>query len=132
DITYANCATQNNKVLNLYSSFRTPVAIPDFVAATVVYDLQEEGISQLDSFWRFDSSATGGCNAAGLVLHIDADALNRCSSETNPWGTGGGEAMTATWTFTPGFISPNRGRLVASLARPAGSPFPLSPDQDYY
>src|SRR5438067_121046 len=126
DINYTNCNVAL-KTIKLYSSFKTPVPVPNFVDADLVYDLQEEGVATLDKFWRFDDASAGGCNSAGIAIHIDADLNGFCGGETQPWGGGGSSAQALLLGFLNGQGGPNRGRQFASIFRAANDPQPLDP-----
>src|SRR5438552_14218659 len=126
DINYTNCNVAL-KIIKMYSCFKTPVPVPNFVDADLVYDLQEENVATLDKFWRFDDASAGGCNASGISIAINADFNGFCGSETNPWGAGGTSAQALLLGFSNGTGGPNRGRQFASIFRASNDPQPLDP-----
>ena len=130
-INYTDCNI-STKVIRLYSSFKTPVAVPEFIAADLSYDLQEEFVQDLEPFWRFDDTANGGCNSSGLICRVDADLGGRCGGEVNVWDPGGSESIGIFTAYVSGFGASNRGRLVCSIARNSDHPIALAPGVNYY
>jgi hypothetical protein len=121
DLNFTGC-TVAHRTISLYLSFKTSEPLPNFVAASLVLDLNQEGTLTLDPFWRFDDLASGGCNAAGLVLRDDVEpGVDGCATEINPWGYRGGSAAATITGFTAGLSGAlNWGRLYARIAaRPA-------------
>jgi hypothetical protein len=145
DLTWNDCALESNtsfinytdcniatKTIRLYSSFKTPVAVSKFIAADLVYDLQEEDVPQLEPFWRFDDAASGGCNSSGIVFRVDADAFGHCGGEVNAWGPMGQSAVLVYTVFVNGAGGSNRGRFLCSIARSTDNSVALEPGVNYF
>jgi hypothetical protein len=129
DLNFSNCTTSGaaTTTLRLYSVLKTPVPLPAFIAVQCVYDLQQNGVANVDPYWRFDAV----CNNNGVTIANDPDPAGAdiCIGETNPWGLGGSEASSFIVLTTP---SGPRNRIITAVNRDAASPFPLDVVDNYY
>jgi hypothetical protein len=130
DLNFTNCGAAL-RTFRLYASFKVPVVVPNFIAADLTFDIEDQTAPSLPPFWRFDDSASGGCNAAGLAVRLDAESDGICSSEINPWGFAGNQAIPYSY-YVAGANYPCRGRLYVSIARDSHDPFPLESGINYY
>ena len=130
---FTNCSTSTAR-LTLYCSFKTDVPVPDFVAANLVFDVEQHVVPALEKFWRFDSAVSGGCNSSGIGIRNDVEpSLGPCHDQLSPWGFGGAEGSAIITQYVPGtFGSATRARLFATVFRDPQHPYPLDPGVNYY
>jgi hypothetical protein len=131
DQNFTNCTTSGaaTSTRRLYSVLKSPVNLPNFVAVQCVYDLQQEGVPNVDPYWRFDAV----CNQSGLTIQSDPDpaGAGTCDGETNPWGLGGADGSPFIVLSTP---TGNRTRIITATTRASTNPFPILGDgiTNYY
>jgi hypothetical protein len=132
NIDYGNCTTAT-RTIALYATFKSPVELPRFVAADLIFDFVSAP-TPLPPFWRFDPASSGGCNSAGLAVRSDVEpTLGPCQGELSPWGYQGGDGnVMITGYLSPFGGAPRQGRLLVTLFRSGSSPYPLEAGTNYY
>lgn len=121
------CLGATNQNYSLVFQFRSPVALPGFVALTAYLDLVSEAGGPLAPFWHYES---GGCNrspVSGIAMSSTVPASCTEHGYLDPWGTNATSAIAA---YAPDYQQPGLGRLVVLVALGAASPIQTGPS--YY
>jgi hypothetical protein len=114
------CAITGNRNYNLEFQYKTPIALPNFVAVTGYADIGPIG-TPLSPFWHYES---GGCNqgsvkGAQLLGVIPQSCTDGAYLETWDGGPSGTFAIAA---YLSDFHDPGRGHFVLLGARGDGYP----------
>jgi hypothetical protein len=133
DINFTNCTAVSNAKINLFVEFKTATPAPNFVAAHTEYFVHQDGVAALSPFWRFDDTASGGCNSAKLSVFVNADQLGKCALE-NPdglWDASGAGGNVTPFAYIPSDNgNPAHGELITEVSRVGV--FAIAANTNYY
>lgn len=106
-----DCAVVSNRNYSLIFQFKSPVTVPNFVAATAQLDFGPVSASPLSPFWHFES---GGCNAIGTSLLSAITPSCALGGYLTPWSGG----VVTIACYSPDHQQPGYGRFILVVSRP--------------
>lgn len=122
------CLGATNQNYQLFFQFRTPVAMPHFVAITMYVDIVPIASGPLAPFWHYEGN---GCNGSAVKgAQISGAIPATCAvNYLEPWG-GGPDGTFAIAAYGADFQRAGLGHLIALGAR--GDGFPITANTNYY